>query len=150
MFFSSLKNCFYAISIVSQQLSIDKLSIKTLQLFLIAFSIASSIHRETFCLLESISIATSIHRVSLLRKPLDSSSIALDRSSFMIFLYKGASRFLTHFLQSLSIVSLFFHSQTPQTQTPHISHLIYGLNQVFFIWYDTFLLINHAFHSFQT
>ena len=108
-------------------------------------------------MLDSFSIHWAPFAVDTFRQILDNSSttdsrvLNLDTSrsvEIYVFLYIRSARKFSHFLWSLSIDSHFSLSQTPQTQPLHIPHLIFGPNQVFFLWYDLISLLYHAFHSF--
>ena len=95
--------------------------------------IASLIHRETFCPLDTFSIAVSIHRESLLWTPLDSSLIAktcllnLD-SSQSIEVYEDSIYRCLAVSDSFSSISLdcfkYFHlpntSHSLQTSFPRV------------------------------
>ena len=69
VFFSSLKNCFWAISIA-------RLSIEPLELLFSIDVITISIHQGSFCMLDRYSIASRSMEVTLLWTPLDNFSIA--------------------------------------------------------------------------
>ena len=120
----------------SRYLSIARLSIETLLLPFIAFSITTLIHRETFWMLNSFSIATSIHRAFLLWKPLDSCSIAIsiEPLKLMSFYIQGPRE---SSLISLRFLSIAFISSLPKTSLSYSKlhpQLIFGLNQVFLHW----------------
>ena len=79
------------------------------------------IYEEFYCLtLDRSLIAGSIVRRCILK--LDSSSIHLDRLSFIRFLYICMLRFLISLLRSLLTISHLFHSQTLSTQPLHLSY----------------------------
>ena len=110
-------------------------------------------------MLDRCSIASRSIKPPLLWTPLDSSSIAIShyfnsqhlsihRETEISIIKKFQRDFHSHFLWFLSIESLSSLSQTPQTKPFHLPHLIFGLNQVFFIWYDPSSLFYHAFHTF--
>ena len=78
----------------------------------------------------------------------DCSRQLLDPSRF-VFLYIALARFLSHIspisLDKNSLLSPKHFSLNPFT----FPHLFFGINLDFFLWYDLFSLIYHAFHTFR-
>ena len=116
----------------------------TFQLLFIAFSIASSINRETFCLFDSYLDPSSLFVLKTSFLILDRSSIAgstartrilnfysfltaFNRSSFMRFLYKEPSRFQISHPRSLSTVFKLFTFQTHFSLSKPSLHVSFGL-----------------------
>ena len=108
-----------------------------------------SIHRAPFVVDTSQQIVDSYSTTNSCILNLDTSrSVELyDFIYIYIYIYIFQHIFLSFSLIFLNRFSLSL-SQTPQTQTLHIPHLIFSPNQVFFIWYDLISLLYHAFHSF--